>query len=521
MSNNLQRITTFFLILLAALLIAQAAFSLQWPIAHDSAPLLYEAFLMQSGVVPYKDFFDFQMPGSYIAYYLLGILSSFNAYRIRILDIVILTALVTITHLAMRRFGNLPSLAAPILFALKYLEGGPALSLQREYLILIFISLSIWIGVTDSLTLRKRLMLGLLYGLAATLKPHAALGLLPFLLFDIADLRERRELSLSSAARQIFLPITIGFAIPVSLITLYLTITHSLFPLIDIILNYVPLYTQINGEMVIMPSSERLTYLFNQVWRLGGSALWLLPAAFGIYLNRNRQAYLLASLALIYALYPAMTGQFFPYHYIPFIYAIILVASLSLSTHQREASLRDFPLSNPPSFLPSTLLRASSPLSSFILIITILLTIRPSQTFNRQLQGREIATSSDRAAQISSFLEKNLEPGDQVQPLDWTGGSLLAMLENRAPIATPYIFDFYFYHHVSNPYIQSLRADFMSQMQDSEPRFIIEVTAVDKPWVSGEDTSRDFTELRAFLTDHYSVTMERKDYIIYELDDGQ
>lgn len=506
MSNNLQRITTFFLILLAALLIAQAAFSLQWPIAHDSAPLLYEAFLMQSGVVPYRDFFDFQMPGSYIAYYLLGILSSFNAYRIRILDIVILTALVTITHLAMRRLGKLPSFAAPILSALKYLEGGPALSLQREYLILIFISLSIWIGVTNSLNFRKRLMLGLFYGLAATLKPHAALGLLPFLFFDIAYLRERRELSLSSAARQIFLPITIGFAIPVSLITLYLAITHSLFPLLDIILNYVPLYTQINGEMVIMPSSERLTYLFNQVWRLGGSALWLLPAAFGIYLNRNRQAYLLASLAIIYALYPALTGQFFPYHYIPFIYTIILVASLSLSTHH-------FPLSNPPSFL--------FPLSSFIFITTILINVKPSQTFIRQLQGKDIAIAADRATQISTFLEKNLEPGDQVQPLDWTGGSLLAILENRAPIATSYVFDFYFYHHVSNPYIQSLRADFMTQLQESKPHFIIEVTAIDKPWVSGEDTSRDFPELRAFLAENYSVTMERKDYIIYELDDGQ
>lgn len=506
MSNNLQRITTFFLILLAALLIAQAAFSLQWPIAHDSAPLLYEAFLMQSGRIPYKDFFDFQMPGSYIAYYLLGILSSFNAYRIRILDIVILTALVTITHLAMRRLGKLPSFAAPILFALQYLEGGPALSLQREYLILIFISLSIWIGVTDTLNFRKRLMLGLFYGLAATLKPHAALGLLPFLFFDIADLRERRELSLSSAARQIFLPITIGFAIPVSLITLYLAITHSLFPLLDIILNYVPLYTQINGEMVIMPSSERLTYLFNQVWRLGGSALWLLPAAFGIYLNRNRQAYLLASLTIIYALYPALTGQFFPYHYIPFLYTIILVASLSLSTHH-------FPLSNPPSFL--------FPLSSFILITTILINVKPSQTFIRQLQGKDIAIAADRATQISTFLEKNLEPGDQVQPLDWTGGSLLAILENRAPIATSYVFDFYFYHHVSNPYIQSLRADFMTQLQESKPRFIIEVTAIDKPWVSGEDTSRDFPELRAFLAENYSVTMERKDYIIYELDDGQ
>ncbi|HNE04663.1 MAG TPA: hypothetical protein PLT08_09105, partial [Anaerolineales bacterium] len=168
MSNNLQRITTVVLILLAALLIAQAAFSLQWPIAHDEAPLFYEAFLMQNGQVPYKDFFDFQMPGSFFAYYILGILSNFGPLRIRILDLIILVAISTITYFAMqKRFGTSAALAAPILFALKYMQGGPNLSLQREYIVLIFISLSIWIGVTDSLTFRKRLSLGLLYGLAA------------------------------------------------------------------------------------------------------------------------------------------------------------------------------------------------------------------------------------------------------------------------------------------------------------------------------------------------------------------
>ncbi len=502
MSNNLQRITTIVLVLLAALLLTQAAFSLQWPIAHDEAPLFYEAFLMQNGKIPYKDFFDFQMPGSFFAYYVLGTGSNFGPLRIRIFDIVILAAISIITYFAMRRFGKFTAIAAPILFTLKYLQGGPNLSLQREYIILIFISLSIWIGVTDSLNFRKRLMLGLLYGLAATLKPHAALGLLPFLLFDIADLRQRREFSLPSLAKQIILPVAIGFAIPVLLVILYLTFTQSLSPLIDIILNYVPLYTQINGEMAITPSAERTAYLLNQLWRLGGSALWLIPAGIGIYLHRNRQTYLLASLAAIYAIYPALTGQFFPYHYIPFIYTIILVASLSLSSNYQ------LPITNPPSFI--------FPLSSFILLATILITVKPSQTFLRQIQGKDIVIAADRAAQISAFLEKNLEPGDQVQPLDWTGGSLLAMLENRAPIATSYVFDFYFYHHISNLYIQSLRADFMTQLSETKPRFIIEVTAIDKPWVSGEDTSRDFPELRAFLNEYYSVTMEKEDYIIYE-----
>ena len=90
------------------------------------------------------------------------------------------------------------------------------------------------------------------------------------------------------------------------------------------------------------------------------------------------------------------------------------------------------------------------------------------------------------------------------------------MLETRAPLATKYVFDFYFYHHVSTPYIQNLRADFMDELQAANPRFIVEVIAVDKPWLTGPDTSREFPELRAFLKENYSVTILEDDYIIYE-----
>lgn len=504
----MRRIVHTALALLAVLLIVQAAYSLQWPITHDEAPLLYEAFLMQDGQTPYKDFFDFQMPGSFFVYYLLGIFSNFSPLRLRILDLAILAAIVTITYFSMRRFGTLSALAAPIFFALKYMQGGPSLSLQREYLLLAFIALSLLIGMRDSLSPRHRLSLGILFGLSAVIKPHAALGLLPYLLFDIADIRQRPNMTLPKAAWMSILPAAAGFAIPVSLVILYLAISHSLLLFLAIALNYWPLYSQINGAMEVTSTAERMAYLLDQAWRLGGSGLWLLPAAFGLYLNQNKPTYLLASLALCYAVYPILTGQFFPYHYIPFVYIIILLASLALSIESQTSNIKTFNL------------RLST--ISFIALFLVALTeLRPSQTFLRQIQGYPITTSSDRAGAIARFLEMNLEAGETVQPLDWTGGSLLAMLETRTPIGTSYVFDFYFYHHISEPYIQSLRTDFMIQLQESNPRFIIEVTAEDKPWVSGPGTSREFPELRAYLAENYSITMEREDYLIYESDDGQ
>jgi hypothetical protein len=513
------------IILLAIFLIVQAIFSLHWPLAHDEAPLFYEAFLMQNGKVPYKDFFDFQMPGSYIIYYLLGTLSNFGALRIRILDIIILASIFLITYLALKKINKTSAILAGILFGLSYLGGGPALSLQREYLILIFLSLAIFISLQDSLTNKHRFILGFLFGLASTIKPHAVIGLIPIILFDLHPFVPLRDPSWSKK----LLPYLLGFLIPVIAIIIWLASTNALTPFLDIALNYWGLYSQINGELVIVSSTERLSYLLNLVWRFGNHALWLIPAAFAIYLNQNKKTYLLASLALCYAIYPAFTGQFFQYHYILFFYCIILLASLAISNLQSLVSIRrneqerGYSTTTTNYEIPKRsgadqLLITN--LSFFLFLLTIFITIHPSQTFLRQLNNQPIVTSTDRAVEIASFLEKKLEEGDVVQPLDWTGGTLLAMLENRSMLATNYVFDFYFYHHISNPYIQNLRNDFMTQIQESMPRFIIEVTSADKPWVGGDDTTRiKFPELQMFLDENYSVTIQKEDYVIYELDD--
>ena len=225
----MRRISVILLILLAAFLVVQAGYSTQWPITHDEAPLFYEAFLMcADGLVPYRDLFDFQMPGSFIAYSILGFLSGFDSFRIRILDLTILTALLVITYVIMRRFGKVPAFAAAILFGLKYLQGGPSMALQREYLLLIFIALAVWISMQDELTLKHRITLGLLFGLAAVIKPHAAIGLIPILLFDIADMVQRLKLTLPNAAAQSILPAAAAFLIPVLAIITWLDFTGAL-----------------------------------------------------------------------------------------------------------------------------------------------------------------------------------------------------------------------------------------------------------------------------------------------------
>ena len=50
------------------------------------------------------------------------------------------------------------------------------MSLQREYLLLIFIAFAVWIAMRDVLTYKHRLLIGFFFGLAAVIKPHAAIA---------------------------------------------------------------------------------------------------------------------------------------------------------------------------------------------------------------------------------------------------------------------------------------------------------------------------------------------------------
>jgi hypothetical protein len=327
------------------------------------------------------------------------------------------------------------------------------------------------------------------------IKPHAAIGLVPILLFDIADLIKAGSSIPLNVILKSSLPTLGGFLLPLISAIAWLEFTGAWRPFLEIVRSYLPLYAQINGEMVVNTGVNRWLFILDQLWRLGGHGWWLLSTGVGVYFalkraDLRRPVYLLASLTVCYALYPAFSGQFFSYHWLPFLYFLILLSALCLVEAKWQMAL--------------------------VLLLVILLSVRVPSVIFRQIEGRPVATGTSRADQIRIYLANHLEEEDTVQPLDWTGGALLAMLETRAPIATPFVFDFYFYHHVSEPYIRNLRTEFLNDLQTSLPRFIVEVTAIDKPWVSGEDTSREFRELRMFLDENYFITIQQDDYVIYE-----
>jgi hypothetical protein len=103
-----------------------------------------------------------------------------------------------------------------------------------------------------------------------------------------------------------------------------------------------------------------------------------------------------------------------------------------------------------------------------------------------------------------------------VQPLDWgNGGAIHAMLLSRVELATEFMYDYHFYHHISSPFTRNLRQVFLEQLRQAAPRFIIEIQK-QKPWISGIDSSQSFPELTDYLKTYYSVATGGDGYIIHE-----
>jgi hypothetical protein len=107
-----------------------------------------------------------------------------------------------------------------------------------------------------------------------------------------------------------------------------------------------------------------------------------------------------------------------------------------------------------------------------------------------------------------------MDSGDTVQPLDWCEGANHALLLARARLATPFLYDYHFYHHISYSYIQTLRERFLTSLKRTQPRFIVDM--MKKHRVKGWDTTDKFDELMEYLANAYTPVFVTSDFIIYE-----
>jgi hypothetical protein len=499
-----QRLVRVMLAVILGLLAVNAILSLRWRFQHDPPILLYIAWLIDRlGYAPYRDIFDINLPGTYAFYYLIGKVSGYTNLGVRCVDLSILAAELVLTWLWMKKLGATIALCGSILWGLCYLQLGSQVSIQREYLII----LPLLAGIVLADRFRennyswKACGVGLCFGVVAMMKPHAAIGF-PLVLF-----LQQKDRRMGPFLSRVVLPAAVGFCLPIIAAFSYLWWKDALTSFLDMGLNYWPLYLHLSGDHQTLHGMARLDYLWSEFRWLGGFGLWLVPSTVGAYcsmyrssfsVDQKRQIMLLVTLAICYGLYPLLSGQFWIYHWLLFLYFTVQLAALCLVDLNPESSKEE-------KLVPV-----------IVLALYILLQVQVPEGMVAAIQGRGVAPVKDgRVDAIAAFLHSQMRPGDTVQPLDWTGGAVHAMLMSEARLATPFVYDFHFYHDISNGYIQELRRRFISALRQSRPRFIVQIVGLDKPWVRGEDTTIEFEELKSLIANNYDAVSAGAGYVIY------
>jgi hypothetical protein len=515
-------IRTLLSVFLIGLLALTALFAFNWRYYHDAPIFFYIGLLIDKfGLIPYRDIFEYNMPGTYFACLLVGRLTGFSVLGVRILDYILLMVIIFLGWLWMRKLSGWAGLMGGIAWALVYLALGPTAIMQREYMMLIPVlcGFAAYSNIPSRRNVLRFLVTGLFLGLSSTIKPHAFIGLAPILVMEWSILPTEQITPLKQKLlrfiHQIALWLISGFLIPWVVIIIYLGVNGALPQFLDIVFNYLPLFAHMDYNHRVLGAGSRIFGMLLNYVKLAGQQIWIAPALLGLYLvdrapdlapEKKNRGTLLLLMILAYSVYPAFSGQFYNQHWFPYVFFLLQAAFLCLAV-KADAARAIF------RWLPAG-----------ILIICSLSLTRPDTLSNiySLVASRQLPPANNpkegRVDEMAVFLETRLRPGDTVQPIDWVGGAIHAMLINRVKIATPFIYDEYFYHDLNVPYARNLRRLFIDDLKAARPRFIIEVYD-DGPFTepSGMNTSRDFPELRTFLSENYFIAQEGEGYRIYEL----
>jgi hypothetical protein len=472
--------------------------SRHWEYDHDTPLLQYCGFLMHRyGWMPYRDFFETSMPGTFLFHE--AIVAAFGTGNLAFMMVndALLGVLLFTSYLWMRQLSRPAALLFVCWYGAFYLASGPSELMQRDWLAVLPISIAFAIMVSSRAGLMVRaLLVGLMIGASACIKPQLGLAGAPIVL-GLILLNERR----TPQVLRLAVPVAgLGAAVPLAAVCGWLAYRGALTAFLSMVRDYLPLHIQQTGDHRFLAPAERLRYVLTNALRLDGD--WpLMLAAVGAFVLLDRQlareprSRLLFRLAFavlaIYAAEPALSGQFWAYHYDPFQYWLLAVLSLLVIP-----VLEDFPYFAVP---------------ALVLISCV------GFSFWRHHVTKAGPAEHGYVADMVNAIEKNVPAGVPVQPIDWTTGAVQALLRTEHPIGTRFLYDYHFYHHVQTPIVQKLRTEFVAELSSRRVPYVLEVRKSYKDVMTGLNTSDRFDELDHVLNESYQSVYEGRIYRLLKL----
>jgi hypothetical protein len=272
-------------------------------------------------------------------------------------------------------------------------------------------------------------------------------------------------------------------------------------------------------NLVILKAEDRWPYLWKGLSTFGQQYKWLFPLfvvmVMVIFAKCEKKlkglVFLFISLVFVYWLYTAISGQFWKYHWMPFKFFLIMTAALIFSKKISYSFFCQF------KFTKNIFLNQKILISSIYLIGLILFSffyVKPITTFKDQIRGVEVISQKNQLSdELTKLLIEHTKEEDKIQVLDWTEGSIQALLQAKRQIATSFMYDYVFYHQISNPYVLQLRSRFLNELNLSKPFWIIDMKT--RIRVSGIGTTNQFIELDTFIAQNYKPFKETETYKIW------
>ena len=480
--------------------------SLSWRYWHDTPLMLFIGdAIVNQGLSSYSEIFDMNPPGTHLFHAIIVGLLGTSDLAIRCFDLCWLTLTQLAFIACLRRFGWAAAIFSTAIYTQTIYHFGSIDAMQREYICALPLVIAIYLALHSKFNLRLQLCgIGLLHGFILCIKPPMAISL-PFLLMAML-LRDRELPPLASFHRVVLsafasvswpsiklytklgLWLLAGFLFVPGLCAIYLAKVDSLPDFVELGQEYWPLYAQLRGNATVR-SNYFETQRFWATLRAGQNFQFLILFGIGAgslpLLLRKHQDYLFLILALLFgfSMYIFVSGKFWNYHNFPLYLVMSWIAGLALYRSR------------------DTIYHKSQYWIMQCLILFVFgMAWHHPEHYKPILHGKPMPFSPD-ITNAAVVLRSNLKENDRVQPLAVTGGAVQAMLMAEARLATSFMYDFHFYHHISHPYIQRLRKRFLFELNEAQPEFIIKTQI--STWRTLGPQSGTFPELESFVRNNY------------------
>ena len=489
--------------------------SMSWESIVDTPMFMYTGFLMDHfGMVPMRDFFTYNMPGTHVIFRWLYHFFGGSLLGMRLADTTVLAVVLVLFSQILKPFGMRVAWAGAVIFGLLHVTLHLNSYLQRDFIALVplqlaFLSTAAWFETKPRL---RWFATGLFVGTLSTIKPHLMLGglvLYGYFLLDARGMATMDGRDRAMRAVRIASWCALGGCIPILWMVAYLAYYGQLAAFLGVLIDYFPLHSDISDKHQVFKPGEKVPYtivhffgflawhIHHQMALAAGAGLALFAAAPTVPQGLRRYGGLLVGWALAYLVYPCIAGRFYDHHYYPFYLLSTVWVAFCLYRWSADTPLR---------------------VRLFALAAAAYAIAGMFYVNYDTLQGEPTSdTPYFRTERMKQWLGERLEPGDTVQGIEWAFcGITHAFLELQAKPATHTIWGEVLYHHVSHPLVKHLRNDFMEQLRNVKPRFV--VCSLEKSdFVQGSDTTMLFPEFDDFLSGNYFPALDTKGFRIWEI----